>query len=61
MADRAAKAGVADLMQPLPLGDNKAELKKVQTANQQIVARAEEQLAKGLGPRPGPGNGKRKK
>ena len=62
MAERAAKAGVAHLLQPLPLNGGKAAakaVKKVQTANQQIVSRAEEQLAKGLEPRPGPGNGKR--
>jgi hypothetical protein len=51
MEVRAEKAGVADEMQPLPSDkdapDYKNARKKVQIANHQIVARAEERLSKG--------------
>ena len=47
----AEKAGVADEMQPLPSDvdepDYKQRRKKVQIANQQIVARAEAKLLRG--------------
>lgn len=51
MEVRAEKAGVADEMQPLPSdvdeSDYKQKRKKVQIANQQIVARAEAKLSRG--------------